>query len=108
MNTNEDCETAEDEVAPQRATLEEVKVAYEHLRKLVERCDSRVIIVAIIDLENKRNFQTQCSKTALSFDGSHPQQLAWIGAFGHFRRASSCFSLNAETISKGIEYMLVD
>lgn len=82
-------------------TVKMIEEAFEHLRNMVNRCQTPVLASILID---KGDYVDGASATCEAVvDMSGPKGTEWLAARGYLFAAGTCFSGNPETISQGVK-----
>lgn len=103
---DDSCECGCNADEPQRATLEEVTLAVEHLADVIGRFDGNAVVSTLIDEGDGIRQMFRVTKKAMEHDNS-PKLFKWAGACGFFMKAKDCV-VNAKhkAVSEGISLFL--
>lgn len=103
-NVQEDsCECAAE---PQRATLEEVTLAVEHLAEVIGRFDGNAVVSTLVDEGDGIRQMFRVTHEAMTYDNS-PKLFKWAGACGFFMKAKDCLvHADHQSVSEGVSLFL--
>ena len=92
------CDTAAEQ-AP--VTVEMIEEAFDHLRTMVNQCQTPVLVHMSIDKGDRVNNKTATCDAVVEMSGSKGAE--WLAARGYLFAAGTCFSGNPDTISLGVK-----
>lgn len=92
------CDTAAEQ-AP--VTVEMIEEAFEHLRIMVNRCQTPVLLHMLIKKGDGVAGKNSVCDAAMKMPGA--KGAAWLAARGYLMASGTCFFGNPETISLGVK-----
>ena len=92
------CDTAAGQ-AP--VTVEMIEEAFEHLKNLVNRCQTPVLVNMLIEKGDRVDGASTTCEAVVDMSG--PKGTEWLAARGYIFASGDCFSGHPETISQGVK-----
>lgn len=92
------CDTADGQ-SP--VTVEMIEEAFEHLRNLVNRCQTPVLLHMLIEKGGRVHGKNATCAAVTEMSG--PKSTEWLAARGYLFAAGTCFSGNPEVVSQGVK-----
>ena len=92
------CDTAAGQ-AP--VTVEMIEEAFEHLKNLVDRCQTPVLVNMLIEKGDRVDGASAACEAVVDMSG--PKGTEWRAARGYIFASGDCFSGHPETISQGVK-----
>ena len=93
------CCDAATEQAP--VTVEMIKEAFEHLRKMVNQCQTPVMLHMLIDNGDSVSGKNATCDAVTKMPGAKGTE--WLAARGYLFASGNCFSGNPEMVSQGVK-----
>lgn len=92
------CNTAAEQ-AP--VTVEMIEEAFEHLKNMVNRCQTPVLLHMLIDKGERVSGKNATCTAVTEMPGAKGTE--WLAARGYLFAAGTCFSGNPEVVSQGVK-----
>lgn len=92
------CNTAAEQ-AP--VTVEMIEEAFEHLKNMVNRCQTPVLVNMLIEKGDRVDGASATCEAVVDMSG--PKGTEWLAARGYLFAAGTCFSGNPEVVSQGVK-----
>lgn len=89
--------------APEQAlvTVEMIEEAFEHLRDMVNQCQTPVLLHMLIEKGNRVSGKSATCEAVVEMSG--PKGTEWLAARGYLFASGNCFSGNPEDVSQGVK-----
>lgn len=89
--------------APEQApvTVEMIEEAFEHLKNMVNRCQTPVLLHMLIDKGERVSGKNATCAAVTEMPGAKGTE--WLAARGYLFAAGTCFSGNPEVVSQGVK-----
>lgn len=92
------CDTAAEQ-AP--VTVEMIEEAFEHLKNMVNRCQTPVLAHILIEKGDRVDGKSTTCESVVEMSG--PKCTEWLAARGYLFASATCFSGNPEVVSQGVK-----